>query len=134
MKLSEDTRPCATPGCGHEGRVHDHYNLFTYCGKTGCGCRKWKRSYSWNTGFIGIVIAVSEGAGGRVRYTTWLRLWLQELWIETTEQPMMLVPHPHRPESLGPNGGYRCTRCGSFSARVQHKGIQQAERIRRQFA
>jgi hypothetical protein len=84
-------------------------------------------------------MSISEGAGGRVQYTTWLKLWLQELWIELTEQPMTLVPHPHRAVRMRPSqpGGplpYKCTRCGSVSDAVQRKGRERSERIRRQLA
>lgn len=66
-----------------------------------------------------------------MRYGTWVRLWIRQLWIEVTEQPALLVPHPHKVEGRhGPGDGYRCSRCGSRSARVQAKGQRQAQSLR----
>lgn len=68
-----------------------------------------------------------------MRYRTWLRLWLRELWVNAVTRPMLLVPHPHqakRRTSLG----FQCAWCGSRSARVQRKGNRLAERMRRELA
>lgn len=81
-----------------------------------------------------MLLLIGRQEGRKVTRWTWLWLWLTELRITAEEQPMLLVPHPHRASRCGPGDGYRCLTCGSRSARVQQKGRREAETIRRQLA